>query len=54
VHSRESGNISTPTYGNWCSNRIAVEKKEKRVYVVYVRHVGRRAVGEPAGDEAEE
>jgi plasmid stabilization system protein ParE len=38
------------------SHRIvfAVEKKEKRVYVVYVRHARRRAVGEPAGDEAEE
>jgi plasmid stabilization system protein ParE len=38
------------------SHRIvfAVEKKEKRVYVVYVRHAGRRAVGDPAGDEAEE
>ena len=38
------------------SHRIvfAVEKKDKRVYVVYVRHARRRAVGEPAGDEAEE
>jgi plasmid stabilization system protein ParE len=38
------------------SHRIVftVAKKEKRVYVVYVRHASRRAVGEPAGDEAEE
>ena len=38
------------------SHRIvfAVEKKEKRVYVVYVRHARRRAVGEAAGDEADE
>jgi plasmid stabilization system protein ParE len=38
------------------SHRIVftVAKKEKRVYVVYVRHAGRRAVGEPAGDEVEE
>jgi len=33
------------------SHRIVftVEKREKRVYVVYVRHASRRAVGEPAG-----
>ena len=38
------------------SHRIVftVEKKKKRVYVLYVRHAGRRAVGEPAEDEAEE
>ncbi len=38
------------------SHRIvfAVKKKEKRVYVVYVRHASRRAVGEPAGDETED
>jgi plasmid stabilization system protein ParE len=37
------------------SHRIvfAVERREKRVYVVYVRHARRRAVGEPAGDEAD-
>jgi hypothetical protein len=38
------------------SHRIVftIEKKEKRVYVLYVRHAGRRAVGEPAEQEAEE
>jgi len=38
------------------SHRIvfAIEKKEKRVYVVYVRHASRRAFGEPPGDKAEE
>jgi plasmid stabilization system protein ParE len=38
------------------SHRIvfAVAKKEKRVYIVYVRHASLRAVGEPVGDEAEE
>lgn len=33
---------------------FTVAKKEKRVYVVYVRHARRRAVGEPVGDEAQE
>ena len=38
------------------SHRIVftVEKKKKRVYVLYVRHARRRAVGETAEDEAEE
>jgi len=57
VHSRER-NTSTPISGKLVSksHRIvfAVEKKEKRFYVVYVRHARRRAVGEAAGDEADE
>ena len=38
------------------SHRIVfrVAKNEKRVYVLYVRHAGRRAAGEPAEDEADE
>ena len=37
------------------SHRIVftVESKEKRVYVLYVRHASRRAVGEPAGEDEE-
>ena len=35
------------------SHRIVftVERKEKRVDVLYVRHASRRAVGEPAGED---
>jgi plasmid stabilization system protein ParE len=38
------------------SHRVAftVQKKEKRVYVLYVRHARRRAVGELAEDDLEE
>ena len=38
------------------SHRIVftIAGKEKRVYALHVRHAGRRAVGEPAEDEAEE
>ena len=38
------------------SHRIVftVEKKKKQVYVLYVRHASRRAVGETAEDEAKE
>jgi len=37
------------------SHRIVftVERKEKRVYVLYVRHASRRTVGEPAGEDEE-
>ena len=37
------------------SHRIVftVERKEKRVDVLYVRHASRRAVGEPAGEDEE-
>lgn len=38
------------------SHRVVftVQKKEKLVYVLYVRHAKRRAVGETAEDDAEE
>ena len=38
------------------SHRVAftVQKKEKRVYVVYVRHARRRAVGELVEDDPDE
>ena len=37
------------------SHRIVftVERKEKRVFVLYVRHASRRTVGEPAGEDEE-
>lgn len=37
------------------SHRIVftVERKEKRVYVLYVRHASQRAVGEPAEEDEE-
>lgn len=38
------------------SHRVVftVQKKEKRVYVLYIRHAKRRAVGQPAEDDTEE
>jgi toxin ParE1/3/4 len=38
------------------SHRVVfmVQKKEKRVYVLYVRHAKRRAIGEPVDDGADE